>query len=75
MAWEYVDFHAGQPKLGWAIAAPPPTPGYKPDENAICPGQSWPEYLIKFHHSKWCAHVTLKCLTANLVTKSTQISW
>ena len=19
-------------------------PGFKPDENAICPGQSWPEY-------------------------------
>ena len=46
MAWKYVDFHAGRPKvgLGGAIAAPPPIPGCKPDENPIFPGQSWPEY-------------------------------
>ena len=29
---------------GAAIAAPPTCPGFKPDENAICPGQSLPEY-------------------------------
>ena len=39
MAWKYVDFHAGRPKvgLGGAIAAPPPIPGCKPDENPIFP--------------------------------------
>ena len=28
------------------VSAPHPSlvPGIKPDENAICPGQSWPEY-------------------------------
>ena len=31
---------------GAAIVAPPPIPGYKSDENAICPGHSWPEYPI-----------------------------
>ena len=29
---------------GWGSNCPTPYSWLKPDENAICPGQSWPEY-------------------------------
>ena len=49
MVWVQIGTQTGRPKVGLegggaAIAATPPIPGCKPDENAICPGQTWPEY-------------------------------
>ncbi len=44
MAWKYVDFQAGRPEVGLGDCCPTPYPGCKPDEDAIFPGQSWPEY-------------------------------
>ena len=84
MVWVQIGTQTGRPKVGLgggvaASAAPPPIPGCKPDENAIFPGQSWPEYpnLPNKSHTKTVAGLpavgpagqmcTLSCLLSYIV--------